>query len=81
MAIIEIKSDTKLDCVGGGLNGWGFAGSVLAIGACAIAVATAPVWGAVGGAPAIGAVEANAMAAFSSGGSGGPERKYTMELE
>ncbi|MTV39325.1 hypothetical protein [Duganella radicis] len=50
----------------GELSGWGFAGAVLAVGAGTIAVATAPVWGAIGGVLAIAAVGANAMAVYSA---------------
>lgn len=65
--------------VEGGLDGWTFAGSVLAIGAGAIAVATAPVWGAVGGLCAIAAVGANAMSNYSGGGSSMRNTNGTME--
>ncbi len=67
MATSEILSVAELESIGGGLDGWGFTGAVLAIGACTIAVATATVWGAVGGLHAIDAVGADAMSIYVSG--------------
>ena len=62
---MKVISESQLDEVSGGLDGWGFAGAVLAIGAGTIAVVTAPVWGAIGGVLAIGAVGANAMSSYA----------------
>lgn len=63
---MQVMTEAELNEVAGAMDGWGFAGAVMAIGAGAIAVATAPVWGAVGGLLAIGAVGANAMSQFSA---------------
>lgn len=62
---MQIISDTEVEQVAGGLDGWGFAGSVLAIGAGAIAIVTAPAWGAIGGVLAVGAVGFNAIASYA----------------
>ncbi len=62
---MKVLSVTEIEEVNGGLDGWGFAGAVLAVGAGMIAVATAPAWGAIGGVLAIGAVGANAMSSYS----------------
>lgn len=64
---MKVLSVTEVEVVSGGeYGGWAFAGAVLTVGVGVIAICTAPVWGAVGGVLAIGAVGANAMAAYSS---------------
>ncbi len=51
--------------VDGGVSGWAFAGAVAAGAGAAIAICTAPAWGAIGGVLAIGAITLNMLDRYS----------------
>jgi hypothetical protein len=62
---MKVLNSTDIEAVtGGDMDGWGFAGTVMAIGAGLIGVCTAPAWGAVAGVLVVGAAGAQAMSRY-----------------
>ena len=62
---MKVISETEVDQVSGGLDGWQFAGALSFIAGATVAIVAAPAVGAIGGLFVLGGVGLNAIASYA----------------